>query len=144
LEITWKDCSLRNWLNQVFYTEAFSENEQEQIIESTVSNPDSTIFDTEGGGDTEDKVFLLSSSEAEKYLDSKKERMAAATESVKNGEPEVFVSEFTDMSFWWLRSPGSEQSLVQTVGAEGAIAESGFLVNRTDIAVRPAIWVRVS
>lgn len=143
-DTTWEECSLRQWLNQVFIAEAFSEEEQNKLIEKTIVTKDNEEFDTTGGADTTDKVFLLSGEEALEYLKDKKSRMAEATEAAREGEPEIFVSELTDASFWWLRSPGGKQNCVQVTGAEGAVSESGFLVSRTDIGVRPAIWVNLN
>ena len=75
--ITWKDSSLRSWLNNEFYNKAFSSKEKDAILQSEHENEGSTekvetingsILFPEGGV-TQDKVFLLSRSEAknEKY-----------------------------------------------------------------------------
>lgn len=62
--ITWEICSLREWLNGAFINNAFSAEEQAMIPTATVSadkNPDSS---TDPGNATQDKVFLLSITEA--------------------------------------------------------------------------------
>ncbi len=80
VDVTWETCALRVWLNEDFLNDAFTEEEQERIIEKTITNPDNPVWGTEGGEDTEDKVFLLSIEEAEKYFKSDEERMAEASE----------------------------------------------------------------
>lgn len=66
--ITWEDCTLRSWLNDEFYNETFSEKEQAAIVNTDVVNEDNPFWDTEGGSDTVDKVWLLSLGEVEKYF----------------------------------------------------------------------------
>lgn len=71
--ITWKDSSLRSWLNNEFYNKAFSSKEKDAILQSEHENEGSTEkeetingrFLFPEGGVTQDKVFLLSRSEAE-------------------------------------------------------------------------------
>lgn len=58
--ITWENCTLRAWLNDEFLATAFTEEEQRMIQTSIVSNEDNPKFNTEGGSETEDKIFLLS------------------------------------------------------------------------------------
>ena len=53
-ESSWEDCSLRKWLNDDFYNEAFSKSEQKQIV-------DNTYFDYMGDARyLTDKVYLMS------------------------------------------------------------------------------------
>lgn len=61
--VTWKDCTLRIWLNSDFYLTAFSEKEKKAIEYSVVENQ--AIGDT--NRDTIDCVFLLSYHEMLKY-----------------------------------------------------------------------------
>ena len=76
---TWETCSLRKWLNNDFYNTAFSSADKEKIVTSHNENPDTTSLYTDrfialgdtnvtaggqGGNPTNDKVFLLSWTEA--------------------------------------------------------------------------------
>lgn len=54
--ITWENCTLRSWLNSVFYYTAFSEEEQAAIVNTNVVNEDNPFFGTKGGNDTTDKI----------------------------------------------------------------------------------------
>ena len=67
-EVTWEDCSLRKWLNEDFYNAAFSISEKNLIPVVTLENDDHPMLHTDGGNDTEDKVFCLSLEETEKYF----------------------------------------------------------------------------
>ena len=99
-DITWEDCTLREWLNNEFINEAFSSSEKSQIPTVKVEAEDNPEYGTEAGNDTEDKVFLLSIDEAEKYFDSDAERMCKPTEYAN--EKDIFVNE--DYESCWLRS----------------------------------------
>lgn len=61
-DITWEKSTIRSWLNNDFYNTAFS-NEQGAIVAWNVVNEDNDLSGTEGGNNTTDKVYLLSSSE---------------------------------------------------------------------------------
>ena len=68
-DVTWETCTLRTWLNEDFYTTAFSKKERGYIAETLVKNEDNPEYGTVGGNDTRDKVFLLSIGEATTYFD---------------------------------------------------------------------------
>lgn len=71
--ITWKDSVIRSWLNNEFYNKAFSSEEKDAILQSEHNNEGETRKEETSngkflfpeGGVTQDKVFLLSRSEAE-------------------------------------------------------------------------------
>ena len=67
-DITWENCSLRNWLNNDFYNTSFNDQEKQKILSVTLANKDNPVDGTEGGNDTIDKVFCLSLEEMEKYF----------------------------------------------------------------------------
>lgn len=76
--VIWEDSEIRTWLNQEFYAEAFDEEEQASIRETTLENPSTVGFAAhvdpsgdvqvrESRPDTKDKIFLLNWKEAEQY-----------------------------------------------------------------------------
>lgn len=68
--VTWETCSLRMWLNDNFYNEAFSINEKCIMRLTNLdnnSNPDSGIS---GGNSTQDRVFILSYDDAVNYFNA--------------------------------------------------------------------------
>ena len=129
VDITWEECTLRAWLNDEFYNAAFDASEQEQILTMTISNPDNMDYGTgtEGGNDTEDNIFLLSSDEVLEYLPTEQSRAVSGCD------------------WWWLRSPGFRPNHASIVLTGGEITTHGHLVNLDcyDHGVRPAIWVEI-
>ena len=61
----WKYSTLRTWLNDEFYNDAFATEDSQIIKTSKLENNDFKIWGNlhDGGGPTEDKVFLLSADE---------------------------------------------------------------------------------
>ena len=125
--ITWENCTLRKYLNNEFYNQ-FNEEEKSQIVKSKVKNNDNSEYGTAGGNDTEDKIFLLSIDEANKYFKSDDERIA-------NYDGEA--------TWWWLRSPSYNDSYAAGVRSGGYASRDGIRVNYDDGAIRPALWINL-
>ena len=144
--ITWENCLLRKWLNEDFYAAAFSEEEKSRILTTHLANDDNAKFGTAGGNDTEDKLYLLSYADVNKYFDSNEAKQCAPTAfAVANGVEESFYAKIGDKptSVWWLRSPGSNSIYVSGVRENGNADEGGFAVTNTTIAVRPVMWIAI-
>lgn len=127
---SWEKCTLRSWLNHDFFYSAFSENEQTIILTTTVSADENPEYNVNPGSDTQDKMFLLSILEADKYFNSNRERTCR------------FIAQ--DAWFWWLRSPGETLDNAATVDRDGSINKEGAQVNIVNILVRPAMWIDLS
>ena len=78
-DVTWEICTLRHWLNENFFRAAFSDGERAMIPMVSVSADGNPDFDTDPGNATQDKVFLLSIAEANKYFDSDEARKCVPT-----------------------------------------------------------------
>lgn len=143
-DVTWEKCSLRSWLNNVFLQSAFTVDEQASIQFTMVDNSASQGNDMSiSSADTQDKVFLLSYSEAfAKYFLTNESRMCAPTDyavargaftssaSLTNGRP---------AGSWWLRSPVDTLMNALVVDFDGSQLFSNIhFCNQT---VRPAVWV---
>lgn len=93
--VTWETCTLRTWLNVTFYNKAFSSDEQAAILTTSVDNGKNqgySKWSTSGGNNTEDKVFLLSYAEANKYfgvtydnISNTKSRVAPTAYAIAHG-----------------------------------------------------------
>ena len=150
--VTWETNTLRNWLNHNFLQKAFSSKEQTFILTTTVDNSSSQDFwSTNGGNNTQDRIFLLSYAEANKYFNvtydnsnNAESRVAPTAYAVKNGArtDSRYQTADGDSTGWWLRSPGPDQSNACLVGGLGSLC----LARRSDggICVRPAMWVDIS
>ena len=135
--VSWKDCSLRAWLNGPFLKTAFQEQERKRILPTDIKTPNNPKFKTEGGEDTTDAVFLLSMQEAEKYLPTEAERACKTA-------PELTKDIWNSSTNWWLRTPGSSTSSAAVVTGNGYLHAFGNYVSMDGNAVRPAMWIRLS
>ena len=135
--VTWKTCTLRRWLNNDFINAAFSAEEKAMIPAVTVSADKNPVHSTNPGNATQDQVFLLSITEANKYFSSDSARQCEPTDyAVTNG---AWKSDGNCR--WWLRSPGYDQDIAAYVGTDGDVYEGGGYVDGGDNAVRPALWI---
>ncbi len=149
LDVTWETCDLRKWLNGEFFTAAFTKEQQARIVAQTVVTPDHPTTATDGGNDTTDRVYLLSSDEAERYFDSDEARKALVT---RYADCQNVETDESGHGAWWLRSPGNVASSAAYVRrTDGAVINYGFYVDgdgpvdsNTFEGVRPVMWISVS
>ena len=94
-----------------FYDEAFNEAEKNQILSTTVINPENSTYGTSGGDSTEDRVFLLSLADARRFYETDRQRVLDATAYAKAND--VFISEDNGRTFWWLRTPGQTRLYIE-------------------------------
>ena len=81
--VTWKESTIRQWLNGEFFRTAFTREEQVLIKKESLTTADNPIYGTSGGGAVKDKVFLLSLEEVGAYLPDAKYRRTEATAYAK-------------------------------------------------------------
>ena len=99
-------------------------------MSTNIVNSDNADFETDGGNNTTDKVFLLSIDEVIKYFTSASERKATLSDGT---------------SIWcWLRSPGCISRHAADVDSDGSVFENGYAVSSESGAVRPALWIDIS
>jgi hypothetical protein len=130
--VTWETSTLRAWLNNEFLNnELFNKpasQEQARIALTTNINEDNQWYGTPGGNTTEDRIFLLSISEANHYFGKNSARIAKYNGSA---------------ACWWLRSPGFSSrnaAYVYTVGTVGVTGDYLYYVHN---GVRPALWLNL-
>lgn len=123
---SWAKSSLRTWLNDDFYWEAFNEAEQQALHYA--------LIETESSEDTRDHVFLLSMAEANLYLDL-----------FENGlftEYSIRQGAVHDLQHWWLRDThNGAYNFGATCYGDKVVADLGAKVSQDNVAVRPCIWV---
>lgn len=135
--VTWENCSLRTWLNSTFINKAFTAEEQKAVLTTTVDNGKSQgYYNTDGGSNTQDKVFLLSYAEAKKFFDNVNSRECQLTEYAIAQNSYMATN---GNCYWLLRSPGPSLSSVCAITSSGAPGTS--IVNSALTSVRPALWV---
>ncbi len=154
VDITWRDCDLRKWLNNEFYNTAFNAAEK-GFIKTTCCTDNG-----EGSPDTEDKVFLLSVTEIKDLSDlhGKDLRRAVGTDfakTKKNDGCSLYVYDKTNKenyiirngeeigcSWWWLRTQGNKPSRAFFVGPSCSIRSYANVSLARD-GVRPALKVNL-
>ena len=137
--VTWETCTLREWLNDGFLKAAFTAEEQEAIKITKVDNSAEqgyTGWKTDGGNDTEDKVYLLSYAETRQYFHKDTNKILKSTAYAAFKSSQMGAGRACR---WWLRSPGDRQDSAARVDADGTRNSSN--VRNTDRAVRPVLWL---
>ena len=135
--MTWKESTLRKWLNNEFYNASFSEAEKKSIKTTKVLNENNTFYGTSGGDYTEDKIYLLSLEDtvnpaygfSDKYLVLS--NMKIAYDYVGN------------VHRWWIRTPGFSSDYgvcVDEIGISNYYGDPVDFVN----GIRPCLHVDLS
>ena len=143
-KVTWKNCTLRAYLNGEFLEE-FSLQDRAKICITGNINRNNQWFGTNGGNSTTDKVFLLSIEEVVKYFGD------SGQLKNKNPDNEYWIDDqynskraaYLYNDDWWLRSPGYSQDAAAYVMPDGRIQLVGWLVSETTGGVRPALWLKI-
>lgn len=170
--VTWEKSTMRSWLNGYgtssnqssvdysstneagndnFIDSAFSESEQKHITNTTVVNADNPSYNTEGGNNTTDKIFLLSIAEAKNtgygFTDNTLEtdtRKSVNTAYVRGGgHTGTGGNDVGSADCWWLRSC-VDTTDAPFVNTDGSINGYGFPASLGNNAVRPAFNLNLS
>lgn len=150
-DVTWETCTLRRWLNDDFLKEAFTADEQSVIKMTAVANHDNEEYETEGGADTQDKVYLLSYEEvanpAYGFSRLNKGKNASLTRKAGNTvyarQRGVYTSSAGNAP-WWLRSPGSSRNCASIVNYNGHVNRDGRPVYYGNRAARPVLHLELN
>ena len=151
-EVTWDDSSLRRWLNGEFYETGFTAGEKSRILYVKNQNPDNPEFGTDGGNQTNDRIFILSAEQAQRYFKSDAARVcqrtdyAAANHHAANSTNpiQIFNQPIPDPdAVWWLRTPGDDQLKTVITGKDGKIDLRGYSPVTAAKDVRPAFWLKI-
>lgn len=155
VDTTWENSTLREWLNNDFYENSFSDVEKNLIVEVNNQNPNNSEYKTLGGNNTRDKIFLLSIDECNQYFgkslkDNKgynvnKKLATKATEyAISKGiETNETTTWANGNSSFWLRSPGLVQNFASGVDEYGDVNSEGGNDNITNKhGIRVAVWVK--
>lgn len=156
VDITWENCTLREWLNDTFINIAFNNNEQNCIETTHINNNDfisergSSISIISAGNDTNDKIFCISVDELKNYFKQEnfftynKRLSTNGTDyaiNVINGGYNLPIFDFNDLSSnpnaefclgnssFWLRSPGSTENRAANVDSRGWLDATGDIVD---------------
>lgn len=155
VDITWEKCTLRTWLNGEFMNNAFSKVEQGAILTTAIDNSKSqgySKWNTGGGNNTQDKIFLLSYAEAYKYLgvtwednNNMKSRVSPTAYALQAGawtSDSYKTADGAAAGWWWLRSPGDAQRYAAYVDPDGSL-DHDYVYYVVLADVRPALWINL-
>ena len=168
MPITWEKCDLRRYLNNNFFN-GFVDYEKKLIVETKVQNENNLWDGTPGGPDTNDKIFLLSIEEADRYFGNSQDYQSKRSKNF-NPSTKTFYNDANGMVLsnkhdhsrraardsataaglswfdnapghnWWLRTPGrAGAACVMTVGV---IVVEGVSVNNNHNGVSYDCGVR--
>ncbi len=143
--LTWESCSLRTWLNNTFFNDAFTGDEQELVLKTYVDNSEkqgNPTWKMRGTMTTKESVYILSYAEVGTYLDPLDLRTCKPTAYAVDRGVYVYTGSGKysgNCCFWWLRSQGSSQYNAAGVRQDGSILDDQ--VDYSQGAVRPVIWI---
>ncbi|MCQ2483415.1 MAG: DUF4214 domain-containing protein [Clostridia bacterium] len=131
----WDESSIREWLNKIFYSGSFTGTEQKLIQTTHVIN-DVEHYNYHynmQGEETDDKIFLLSYNETDKYFATGRSKIAPLAPYLELERSNVIYESYS----WWVRTciDNNRNYAISSVGGVDWI-------DRDDISgVRPAMWV---
>jgi hypothetical protein len=146
---------IRSWLNNEFYSWAFSTFEKSMITTTLVDNSQASTENRYGLShyfcdDTNDKVFLLSSKDivnssygfSTEYTSSNTRQKIGTDYAKAMGSQDHSVSDSSIYANWWLRSPHNFEYSVGQVSFDGGAYD--YQVNDTTYGVVPAIRLDIN
>ena len=166
-DVSWENCTLRSWLNGYgaeanasgkdyseagnnFPDTAFSSEEKEAILETSVRNEANYYFGTDSGTQTEDRIFLPAESElfihdsSEIHGFSRRDEVADRAKQFRPTGYALWKGAWQEKGergnvFWITRTTGYTHTNVVYVDESGYMYNRGILVTCRDAAVIPAL-----
>lgn len=144
---------IREWLNNDFYNTAFTNNQKDNILNTSINND--SIYDSYPQFNyepTNDKVFLLSYLDvinkdygfAENGTANNTRRTARSTDySWSQGLSYSKDNSYTLQAPWRLRTAGNASSRSMVISPGGSIDANSYPANRTTIGIRPACCLSI-
>lgn len=153
--LNWETSSIRNWMNETFYSSAFTKEETERIMLSSVY-----VNDAYGEFTTDDHVFCLSEEETRRYFSSNVDMACQPTAYAKTKIKKNGSLDTAQYGIWWLRDMASSYSSSSAFNFMAAeFNESSYVFQQQGIKpysqsemwiipyladsvlVRPAMWI---
>ena len=169
-DITWEKSSIRSWLNAQdtmnnqeginyrkgnFLNEAFFLSEQAGILPRSIANKNNGTYNTSGGNNTLDKIFLLAETQicgldAKKYgfimdhsIDDEARQSKCAEYAFAMGCYKFVETKYAENVNWWLRSPGGSSKAALKIDYDGRSRTGGSSIDSIE-AIRPALYLKIS
>ena len=128
---SYRDRTLRTYLNENFYSAAFRALEKQAICQTHLQDVN-----------TNDRIFLLNYEEIDAYLVDPAYATGAATAYVQAKEGFFEKSRYGGYSScrYWVRYDDRGQMYMDTIGGGGGL-QGGSSGGRSPAGIRPAMWV---
>ena len=167
--VSWEKSTVRSWLNSYpadeneagidyrgngFLDMAFTGAQQEAILKSEVENRPNSMYGTDCGRNTEDRVFLLSNDEVFSSPDAARNGFYAASghdDPAKRFRSTLYAkcrgtwwssaNGYMGNSFWFMRTNGYTRESVTYICDFGYIYQRGTIATCNDAGVLPALWI---
>ena len=134
---TWAQSSLRAWMNGPFFEELFDQEARNAVLSTTVPADKHPDYNFDQGEATEDRLFLLSVSELNRYAEEDSERICRATTFARLQGSRVSADE---ICWWFLRTIGDSESSISHVWFNGRIDPDASSSSPMG-SIRPAFWI---
>ena len=129
LENWWGISNVKRWLNEEFYSDAFTDEEKELIIEK-------------GGFINKEKITILDNKEIKKYFGKN------GKEIVKNHTKTMLYPGVTDNNIdlsngyvpYWTKT--DKNNRISSVKGTGELNEDGYKPTNNKIGIRPVIYIK--
>ena len=136
--VNWRMSSIRKWLNQEFYENAFSEGEKNSILPMNLDDS-SDISEDLQSEPQKDRIIILSVDEVRQYMNKEIRSCQATPYAISK---KIWTG-YDGNCWWWLRTPGEEHNYITHVGTEGDLHIYGNRATEKDGTVRPALWLKL-
>ena len=136
--VNWRMSSIRKWLNQEFYENAFSEGEKNSILPMYLDDS-SDISEDLQSEPQKDRIIILSVDEVRQYMNKEIRSCQATPYAISK---KIWTG-YDGNCWWWLRTPGEEHNYITHVGTEGDLHIYGNCATAKDGTVRPALWLKL-
>ncbi|MCL2638558.1 MAG: DUF6273 domain-containing protein [Oscillospiraceae bacterium] len=151
VDVTWENSSMRAYLNGEFFN-SFTAANRAKIADTQVVNSSNPWYETSGGNNTTDKIFLLSIDEVLKYFGDSGQLASRPKENNWFISDEYNADRITrhidddynsedSGNWWWLRSPGENNINAAFVFDDGILYIDGYYCYSRFLSVRPAMWI---
>lgn len=134
--VSWKDSSIRKYLNKEFLESVFNDDELKFIAACSIEQKKSMFTAVNKDNLDNDKVWLLSEGEAEKYFADDKARLCEPTEFAKKCN----ASEYLGHCYWWLRTSHDKNNVL--VRGIGSFLERPSYCS--GVCIRPCLCIKLS
>lgn len=150
---TWKESHIRKTLNEDFINIAFSDAERDRILVSDVTTVYNREYHTPGGGESKDRIFLLSvgevcnnrygfTAESRQIDDMRKCKSSSYAKATGCWSYAGRHGNDNGNCLWWLRTPGCDTNSSAQVDYKGVCDLLGSFHDADLIGVRPAMRIR--